>query len=199
MRVDPDSRGVQGLTGFLEFVALNVVYVLCCLPVVTAGAATSALLEVTLRYSDDERGRPLPDFFPALRRNFAPATVASLILGLPVVLLVFSAIFWIGQGSVVAGAAGVIAVMAAVYLSAAWLYAMALVARYASPLRQTLRNALLLPGAEPVRTFALLLVPVTVVALAIVFPPVWILVLTIGFSVGAYGASFLLRSVFSRH
>ena len=115
------------------------------------------------------------------------------------VLLAFSAIFWIGQGTVLSGAAGVIGIMAAVYLAAAWLYAMALVARYRNTLRQTLRNALLLPGAEPVRTFGLLLAPVTVVALALVFPPIWILVLTIGFSVGAYGASFLLRSVVSRH
>jgi hypothetical protein len=56
VRIDPDSRSVQGLTTFLHFVALNVLYIVACLPVVTAGAATAALYEVTLRYADEERG-----------------------------------------------------------------------------------------------------------------------------------------------
>ena len=62
MRVDPDSRSAQGLTTFLQFVALNVLYIVACVPVVTAGAATAALYEVALRYADEERGYLITGF-----------------------------------------------------------------------------------------------------------------------------------------
>ena len=199
MRIDPDSRTLGGFSTFVTFVALNLLYIVVCLPVVTIGAATSALYEVTIRYSDDESGRPLKDFFPAFRTNFGRATVLMLCLLLPAVLLGFSSVFWFAHPALFAGVAGFLAVLGAVYLFAAFLYAMAQVAWFRNTVRQTLKNALLLPAAEPVRTLGVLVIPVTAVALTILFPPVAILVATIGFSVGAYATAFLFRSVFTRH
>lgn len=199
MRIDPDSRALGGFSTFLTFVGLNLLYILVCLPIVTIGAATSALYEVTIRYSDDESGRPLKDFFPAFRANFGRATVLMLCLLLPAVLLGFSSVFWFSYPALFAGVAGVVAVIGAVYLFAAFLYAMAQVAYLTGPVRQTLKNSMLLPAAEPVRTLGVLVIPVTAVALTILYPPVAILVGTIGFSVGAYATAFLFRSVFARH
>ena len=71
--------------------------------------------------------------------------------------------------------------------------------RYQNGVRQTLKNALLLPAAEPVRTLGILIIPVTLVSLSILFPPFAFVLLTIGFSVGAYATAFLFRSVFARH
>lgn len=198
MRIDPDSRALNGLSTFLAFVALNVVYIVCCLPVVTIGAATAALFEVTIRFAEEESGRPLKDFFPAFARNFGRGTAVAACLLIPAALLIFSGLFWLLAESVLATVAGAIALLAAAFLFAVFLYAMALVAWFDTPVRRTLKNALLLPGAEPVRTTALVLIPATVVALTIAFPAFGLIVLTIGFSVGAYGAAFLFRSVFAR-
>ncbi|MFK4836511.1 YesL family protein [Microbacterium sp. ZW T2_14] len=199
MRIDPDSRTLGGFSTFLTFVALNLLYIVLCLPIVTIGAATSALYEVTIRYSDDESGRPLKDFFPAFRTNFGRATVLMLCLLAPAALLGFSSVFWFAHPALFAGVAGVVAVIGAVYLFAAFLYAMAQVAYFRNTVGQTLKNALLLPAAEPVRTLGVLIIPVTAVALMILFPPAAILVGTIGFSVGAYATAFLFRNVFTRH
>ncbi|HKP06668.1 MAG TPA: DUF624 domain-containing protein [Microbacterium sp.] len=199
MRIDPDSRALGGFSTFLTFVGLNLLYLLVCLPLVTIGAATSALYEVAIRYSDDESGRPLKDFFPAFRANFGRATLLMLCLLLPAVLLGFSSVFWFAHPALFAGVAGIAAVIGAIYLFAAFLYAMAQVAYLTGPVRQTLKNALLLPAAEPVRTLGVLIIPVTFVALTILFPLVAIPVATIGFSVGAYATAFLFRSVFARH
>lgn len=199
MKIDPDSRTLGGFSTFLTFVALNLLYIVLCLPIVTIGAATSALYEVTIRYSDDESGRPLKDFFPAFRTNFGRATVLMLCLLAPAALLGFSSVFWFAHPALFAGVAGVVAVIGAVYLFAAFLYAMAQVAYFRNTVGQTLKNALLLPAAEPVRTLGVLIIPVTAVALMILFPPAAILVGTIGFSVGAYATAFLFRNVFTRH
>ncbi|MBW9092085.1 YesL family protein [Microbacterium jejuense] len=199
MRIDPESRALSGLTTFLTFVALNLLYLVLCIPVVTIGAATSALYEVTIRYSDDESGRPLKDFLPAFRANFGRATLVMLCLLAPAALLGFSSAFWFAMPSILGGVAGIVALLGALYLFAAFLYGMAQVARFRAPVRQTVKNALLLPAAEPVRTLGVLLIPVSLVVFTILFPPFGFIVLTVGFSVGAYATAFLFRSVFSRH
>lgn len=199
MQIDPNSRNMQGITSFLTFVALNVLYLLCCLPVVTIGVATSALYEVTIRYSDDERGRPLKDYLLALRANAVRATLVYLALVVPAAMLLFSGVFWFSSGSAVGAGAGLLAFLAAAYLLTAFLYGMALVAQFAAGARRTVRNALLLPAAEPVRTLGIVLVPVTLGAVAIVFPAFVVVLVTVAFSVGAYASAFLFRSVFARH
>ncbi len=199
MRIDPGSRSVQGLSTFIEFVALNLMYLLSCVPVITIGAATSALFEVTIRYSDDEAGRPVADFFPAFARNFRRGTLIALALLLPMVLLVFSAVFWFSIPTVAGTVAAILATIAAVALFASFLYAAALTARFDDGIRRTLKNALMLAAAEPARTFGLLLMPVALVCISILFPPFLVIMATVGFSVGAYAAAFLFRSVFARH
>jgi uncharacterized membrane protein YesL len=198
MRVDPDSRSAQGLTTFLQFVALNVLYMVACVPVVTAGAATAALYEVALRYADEERGYLITGFLTALRRNLWRGSAVGLLFGVPIVMLGFAAAFWLALGSALGTAVGTITVLFIAYLAAALLYGLALVARYADPLGRTVRNALLLPLGEPLRTLALLLRPVATVSLLYVYPPTAVLVLTIGFSVGAYVDALVLHGVFRR-
>ena len=45
MQVDPLGRNVQGITALLSFIALNVIYLVTCLPIITIGVATSSLFE----------------------------------------------------------------------------------------------------------------------------------------------------------
>lgn len=199
MRIDPNSRSVQGLSAFIEFIALNVMFLVSCIPIVTIGPATSALFEVTIRYSDDETGRPVADFLPAFARNFRRGALTGLALLVPIALLTFSAVFWLSTPTVLGSIGGVVAALAAVFLFAAFLYAMALVATVDDGIRRTLKNAVLLAAAEPLRTFGLMIIPVTLVCISILFPPFLVIMGTVGFSVGAYAAAFLFRSAFARH
>lgn len=199
MKVDPDSRAVQGLSTFIEFVALNLMYLVSCIPIITIGAATSALFEVTMRYSDDETGRPVADFFPAFARSFRRSTLTSLALLVPIGLLSFSAVFWFSTPHALGAAGGAVAVLAVIFLFGAFLYAMALVARFDDSIRRTLKNALLLTAAEPVRTFGLLIIPASLICISILFPPFLVIIGTVGFSIGAYAVAFIFRSAFARH
>lgn len=199
MRIDPENKAIDGLSSFIAFIGLNLLFLLTCLPVVTIGAAVSALDEVTIRFSDEESGRPVADFLPAFGRNFVPATLLSLCTIAPALALWFSGVFWLARPEPLVTAFAVILFLAAAYAFAAFLHAMALVAVYRNSIRQSLKNALLLPAAEPVRTLCLVFIPVTAVCLMVLFPPFIVIVATIGCSVGAYASAFLFRSVHSRH
>ena len=198
MQVDLYGRNFSGFTTLLTFVVLNVVYLLCCLPVVTIGAATSALVEVTYRYADEERGNLLKDYFAALARNFSQATVAFFLFLVPAALLGFAASFWFQYDSPFSTAASLLAVIGCVYLLAAFLYAVALVATHTNATRQLLKNSLLLPMAEAFRTLLLLLIPVTCIALIYVVPGFIYVMLTIGCAMAAYGSALVLRKIFAR-
>ncbi|WP_425954479.1 YesL family protein [Xylanimonas sp. McL0601] len=198
MRIDPDGRTVQGVTVLILFAVLNVLYLLTCLPVVTIGAATSSLLEVTARYADHERGDLVRGYVAALRRNAARGTAVFLALTVPLLMLAFAGAFWFSMTGVATAVAGILSIAGVAYLLAALVYGLALVGTHTAALGQTLRNALLLPLAEPVRTGALLLIPAVGVSLLYVWPASMVLALTIGFSVGAYLCALVLRSTFAR-
>lgn len=199
MQVDPDSRINHGVSMLVQFIGLNVLFLVTCLPIVTIGAAVSALLEVTMRYADDERGYPLRDYVVALRKNFPRATLVFIPLALGFVLLSFGAAFWWQTHSTIGPAAGMVAIVAAVYVLAVLIYALGLVAGYKNTVRQTLKNAFLLTTAEPLRTLGLIVIPVVGAAVVVVVHGFIFLILTIGFSFGAYLAALLLRGAFRRH
>ena len=59
---------------------LNLLWLVCSLPVVTAGAATAALYAVTLKLVEDDTGHLTKRIFRAFRENFRQATALWLIL-----------------------------------------------------------------------------------------------------------------------
>jgi len=59
---------------------LNLLWLLCSLPIVTLGAATTALYSVTLKLVDGDDSHLTQRFFRGFRENFRQATVLWLIL-----------------------------------------------------------------------------------------------------------------------
>ncbi len=59
---------------------LNLLWLVCSLPIVTIGAATTALYYVTLKIAENEEGDITQQFFRSFKANFKQATVLWLIL-----------------------------------------------------------------------------------------------------------------------
>ena len=67
--------------GFLgRLIALNLLWIVCSLPVITAGASTTALYYCTLKLHKDGDIRVFHDFFKSFKQNFKQATVINLIM-----------------------------------------------------------------------------------------------------------------------
>lgn len=78
--LNPEGKLILLCTKIAYSAYLNVLWFLCCLPVVTAGASTTALFYVTLKLAKDEEGNITRSFFRAFRQNFRKATVIWLLL-----------------------------------------------------------------------------------------------------------------------
>lgn len=59
---------------------LNILWFICCLPIFTVGASTTALYYVTLKIAKDEEGNVTKAFFRAFKENFKQGTIIWLIL-----------------------------------------------------------------------------------------------------------------------
>lgn len=182
---------------------LNFCFVVSCLPVVTAGAAMTALSSVNLRMLRHEEGHVFSDYWAAFRQNFAQATKLWLVL-----LAVggfFALDFWI-LSKLGGGVAFVLKILLGVLLiiyTAVLHYVFAYTARFSDSMLVSLKNSLMLSGANLLVTASLLCM--TFLALFVSFYSfefflraifVW---LVLGFGVLNCLQSILLGRIFARY
>ena len=67
--------------GFLgQLIALNLLWIVCSLPVITAGASITALYSVMFKIIKKEEGYIIKSFLKAFRQNFKQSTIIWLLL-----------------------------------------------------------------------------------------------------------------------
>src|SRR5699024_3652818 len=143
--IDPDRPLLAFITKMAYSAYLNILWLICCLPIVTIGASTTALFYVTLKMAEDRDDGLTGMFFRAFRQNFLPATKLWLVLlgagaflamdGYIVLHIWSQSIFW----TLVAALLIVAAIVYAVVL----LYAFPLLARIENTTFGILKTALL--------------------------------------------------------
>ncbi len=142
----PDNPVMQFITRIVYSVYLNILWFICCLPVFTIGASTTALYYVTLKMAKNEEGNITSSFFRAFKENFRQSTKVWLILlGAGIVLALdgyvfyhmrFENVFWTLLTAVflVAVAAYFIVLM----------YIFPLMARFSNTTRAMFRNSIMI-------------------------------------------------------
>lgn len=91
----PDNRVMVFITKIVYSVYLNVLWFICCIPIITAGASTTALFYVTLKMVRNEEGNVTKQFFQAFRDNLKSSMKAWLImLGLGIALVFDGYVFY---------------------------------------------------------------------------------------------------------
>ena len=125
-----------------RYCLLNILYVLCCLPIVTVGAATTALYAVMLPSTDDTGC--FKKFIAALRSNFSQATKIWLIFLVPLVLLYLSIYLCLVYTFPASNIMLILTLICfALYMSIVS-FVFPLQARYDNPPKTTIRNAVVL-------------------------------------------------------
>ena len=75
-----DGPVLQFINKIVYSVYLNILWFICCIPIVTIGASTTALFYVSLKLAKNEEGNVTKAFFRSFRENFRQGTVIWLIL-----------------------------------------------------------------------------------------------------------------------
>ncbi len=192
----PDNPVMVLITKITLCVYLNILWVICCLPIVTAGASTTALFYVTLKMVRNEEGGVTRQFFRAFRNNFRQSTAAWLIL-LAVGLLMGADgyVLWHLRGE-----NAFWAILTAVFLVAVaafaivLMYIFPLMARFENNLRAMFLNSVMIGMRFLLCTVLMAAIYIAMAAIVIfVFTPA----IAFGEGLCAYLCSYLLSRIFS--
>lgn len=88
-----DSPVMSGMNKVVDILLLSLVWFVCCLPIVTIGAATTALYYTVVKSLRKSRGYVFKTFFHAFRINFWPATLLWLLFAVGIVLFYINFLF----------------------------------------------------------------------------------------------------------
>lgn len=196
----PDSPLMQFLGKVADIMLVNLLFLLCSLPVVTAGAAMTAAYKVTQDMVLQNDNGIIKRFFLTFRREFKQSTVLWLLFLLTCGILIYDAflVFWYCEGGLAATLYVFLGFLAFLVLGTAT-YAYVLIARYANTLLGHLRNAFYLMIGKIHRTLPAVLLGLVPVAVPYFFTVyfikyiyLWILLL---FGLVFLGISYLLKPV----
>lgn len=180
---------------------LNIICVVCCIPVITAGASITAMYYVTLKMVRNEEAYIVRSFFKSFKQNFKQATIINLIMLLiGVVLYVDLNVSKAMQGG--AGQIFQIIFMAFVLIYfILFLYVYPVLARFYNTIKNTIKNALFMAIRHFPYTVVMVIIAVCPLLLLLVKSyqiqsTLFVLFLLMGFALIAYCNSYFLAKIF---
>lgn len=188
---------------FFDVLILNILWVICSIPVVTVGASTTAVYYVTLKLVRDEEGSTIKSFFKSFKENFKQSTAIWLILLVVGSVIGVDLYFFI---AVMTGSTKLRTLMIAAFIGFAVIYAgltlfvFPLQCRFYNPVKKTLFNAFFISIRHFLQTLGLLAIdlglPVLALTVAPILQPVFFL---FGFPLIAFMNSYVLVGIFDKY
>lgn len=195
-----DNLLVRALSRLFDLILLNILWVVCSLPVITIGASTTALYAVMLKIVANEEGYIIKDFFRAFRRNFKQSTIVWLALAVIGAALGMDVMIFWGKSGVVSKAILLVLFAAIGVYAIEILFVFPLIATFENTTKNMLKNAVLIPISR--LPFTILVLVMTGMCLILTFlnrttimtgAVIWSIV---GVSLLAFANSFFVRKVF---
>ena len=181
-----DGPVMRALTDLSTLVFLNVLTVLFCIPVVTAGASLAAMHYVIMEMIEERGGPLLSEFWKRFKENLKNATPIWLIL-LAAALFLFADYRIISSGQAGLPRAMLIPIYAAAFvLAALFVYVIPLTARFVYRTGAAFKNAGILAIAYFPRTLLMIFISVVVPYLLLNVTRLMPLFFLLGFSLPAY-------------
>ena len=196
-----DNKFFTFMGRIADLCILNIICLVCCIPIVTAGASITAMYYVTLKMARNEESYIVRSFFKSFKENFKQATVINLIMIAVGVILYLD----LSVAKNMPGSAGQIFHVIFMALAIIWyvlfLYVYPLLARFYNTIRNTIKNALCMAICHLPYTIVMVLIGLCPVLLLFIESyqiqsTLFILFLVMGFGVIAYCNSFFLVKIF---
>lgn len=75
------NKGFWGvISKMTDLIVLNILFLICCVPIVTIGASITALYGVTKKMTENKEGYMVRSFFKVFKENFKQSTIMWIIL-----------------------------------------------------------------------------------------------------------------------
>lgn len=191
----------SGLMTFLgkvtDIVILNLLTLVCCIPIITIGASITAAHYTALKMHRDTDNYVVRNFFRSFKNNLLQSTIIWIIWIVAVLLSVFAFMYYPDGGigtffKIVIGS-----VLIFIALTTMWLFPMQ--SRFANPIIKTIKNAFFFACRYLFRTLGMLVITIGFVAVWLLLPPRWYwFIFIFGLSLPIYLCAMMYSGVFQK-
>lgn len=192
-----DSPLMNVLNKISDLMWLNILALICCIPVVTAGASLTALHYMALKIVRDEETYISRGFFKSFKDNFKQATVIWLILLVGFALIIGDFVITWNMAGTFYQVLRAVFTVAGLLLLFEYAFVFPILAKFDNTIKTTMKNALVISIVQFPKTIVMILLPVVFIALIWFFPVMFPIVLLFGMSVSAWIAAKLYNKFFT--
>lgn len=195
---DLDSPLMQGLSKMADMMILNLLTLLCCLPIITVGPALTALNYMSLKLVRNEECYIVKGYFKSFKENFKQSTVIWLLMLLVAILLALDFYIIISAESEISGIMQILIFVAAIFWLCTALYVFPVLARFQNTIRATVKNAFLMSVMQFPKTVVMAVAYLIPLVVFIYFFQLTPIVLFFGFSAPAWVSAKLYDKLFKK-
>lgn len=196
MKFNTESPLFHFLGTMADYVLLNCLFLITCIPIITIGAASSALYAITLRDAREEHGYLIVPYLKAFRVNIKKGTALFLLYFTIGAVLLFNYVFWLKIESSVSNVILIILTFVTALYFFSLFYVFPLNARFENTVRQTMKNALFIAMSNLKYTVALLAILIAALVLCYTTAVCRVAIILFGFSFLAFCQSFIINKIF---
>lgn len=198
-----DNGFFQVLSRIADLMILNIIFLITCIPIVTIGAAWTALYYVTLKMIRNEESYIVRSYFKSFKENFKQSTIMWLIALVLLVLLFFDYRIVNVMDGTIRQAMLIGLTVVALFLAMILTYLFPLQSKFYNTIKNTTKNALLMSIRHLPQTVIMLVI--TVAAVLITFFNNWTISygllfwILLGFATIALANSWFLVRIFDKY
>lgn len=188
----PDGKVARFLNALGNLIILNILTLIFCLPVITAGASLCALFTVTMRIVRKEEGMIIQGYWEAFVANFKKSTLVWIIYLSITLFLAFDIYILMRIDTTAMLVYRVVLLILIILISVVMLHFLVLQARFENTIKETLKNAVIVSAAKHILSvlmLAVMLMPFLLYMVSLRF-------LSLGFLLGLSGPAYIVSIYF---
>ena len=206
MQYNQDSKFWHFATLVADFILLNLLFIVLCIPVVTIGPAIAALIHTTLKLSEDENRTLVKPFWNEFKRDITKKMLLWIVYLVLIAALVYMAQFYWNFANnntelfkIIGFMLFMLSAFILVLTIVASIIGLAMTTQYFSPIKRLVKNSYLLIIVMPIQSLIMAVV-IIVATLFFIYQtvPVLSFFLVIGFAAVAYSFAPLIREIFTK-
>ena len=192
-----DSPLMQGLDKVANLMLLNILAMICCIPIFTAGASLTALHYMSLKIVRGEECYIMRGFFKSFKQNFKQATIVWLLLIVAVLFIIFDyTVIGFSEEGGIAYWYGVVVGAFAIFIAFTATMVFPIMAKFSNTTIRTIKNAMAISVLKFPQTILMLIMYSIPVLITLFFMQLLPMVLMFGFSMPVYGSAVLYNKFF---
>ena len=195
---DLDSPILRALGTLADLCLLNILTVIGCLPIITAGASVTAMHYVLLKMVRNQEGYVWKDFWKSFKENFKQATAIWSVLLIFIGFFVVDCYIFKGLTNNISMPFMAVLGAFAIFLYMIYLYAFPLLSHFHNTVFGTIKNAFFISIMTFPKAILMMIVTALPIILLYQYTQILPLVLMYGFTGPAYFCAWLYSGTFKK-